>query len=252
VPGGQGERSRLYKNLVKDAQGNFLGFVDDSGRIGGPLAISTHSYHSHKADFDGDGAMDMFVYQFRPDLGHGQNRLLMNRNGLLVDETLDRLPIRSEPAVFGHCEDLNGDGWIDISQVNLKNGLVPPNSYPGVPTMRVLINDGTGRFPLSLEQPMPERPNPASGFGAYSLEHADLNGDGYLDIYVINWSEERDAVLVNSKNPARLFPASNIYFPVHSDPNRDSDGDHPLSRDLNGDGRLDVVVAQFATRRSSS
>ena len=48
----------------------------------------------------------------------------MNRNGIFMDETATRLPQRSEPGVFGHCEDLNGDGWIDISQVNLKNGLV--------------------------------------------------------------------------------------------------------------------------------
>jgi hypothetical protein len=258
VPGGNGEPSRLYKNRGRDANNNFLGFIDASNRIDGPMAQSTWSYHSHKADFDGDGAMDMFVYQYRTDLDvpgnpikHGQNHILMNRNGILMDETASRLPIRSEPGVFGHCEDLNHDGWIDISQVNLKNELVPgvPHS---VPSIRVLINDGTGHFPLSLEQVMPERLNPLSGLGTYSLEHADLNGDGWLDIFVINWgmpgNEARDAVLVNSRNPAQLFPASGIYFPEFPVSGVDSDGDHPLSRDLNGDGRLDVVVAQFATR----
>lgn len=252
VPGGQGARSRLYRNRGRDGQGNFLGFEDVSGRIDGPLATSTHCYHSHKGDFDGDGAMDMLVYQYRPDLGHGQNRLLMNRNGVLMDETVGRLPIRSEPGIFGHAEDLNNDGWIDISQVNLKNGLVPGN-YGGVPSIRVLINDGTGRFPTSLEQQMPERINPQSGLGTYSLEHADVNGDGWLDIYVINWgmqgNEARDAVLVNSQNPSQLFPPGNLpYYPEFAVPSRDSDGDHPSARDLNGDGKVDLVVAQFATR----
>jgi hypothetical protein len=257
VPGGNGEPSRLYKNRGLDGSGHHLGFLDVSGRIDGPLAQETFSYHAHKGDFDGDGAMDMFVYQYRTDLDtptskRGQNRLLMNRGGFLIDETIDRLPLRSEPGIFGHCEDLNGDGWIDISQVNLKNGLVPGPIPPTVPSIRVLINDGTGRFPTALEQPMPERLNPASSLGTYSLEHADLNGDGYLDIYVINWgmggNERRDAVLVNSRNPAQLFPAANIYFPELPNPAVDDDGDHPVSRDLNGDGRLDVVVAQFATR----
>jgi hypothetical protein len=256
VPGGNGERSRLYKNRGVDVNGNHLGFLDVSGRIDGPLSQETFSYHAHKGDFDGDGAMDMFVYQYRTDLDtatqkRGQNRLLMNRNGILVDETSFRLPIRSEPGIFGHCEDLNGDGWIDISQVNLKNGLVPGPIPPTVPSIRVLINDGTGRFPTALEQPMPERSNPGSGLGTYSLEHADLNGDGWLDIYVINWGsagdDERDAVFVSSRNPAQLFPAANIYYP-EVPPAVDSDGDHPVSRDLNGDGRLDVVVAQFSTR----
>ena len=252
VPGGNGEPSRLYRNLGKDVNNNWLGFIDASNRIQGPMAVSTFSYHSHKADFDGDGAMDMFIYQYRTDVSAaaGQNHLLMNRNGIFMDETATRLPQRSEPGIFGHCEDLNGDGWIDISQVNLKNGLVPgpiPQN-PATRSIRVLINDGTGHFPLALEQPMPERPNPLSSFGAYSLEHADLNGDGYLDIYAINWAEGRDAVLVNSRNQANLFPASNIYFPEVALNAVDSDGDHPLSRDFNGDGRLDVVVAQFATR----
>ena len=250
VPGGDGEPSRLYKNRGVDGNGNHLGFLDVSGRIDGPLAQATFSYHSHKADFDGDGAMDMFVYQYRTATAvGGQNRILMNRNGILVDETVSRLPARSEPGIFGHCEDLNGDGWVDISQVNLLNGLVPPGNIPqNVPSIRVLINDGAGRFPTSLEQPMPERPNRFSGFGAYSLEHADLNGDGFLDIFAINWFEGRDAVLVNSKNQAQLFPAANIYTPQLTNQSADQDGDHPISRDLNGDGRLDVVIAQFATR----
>ena len=253
VPGGQGARSRLYRNRGRDGQGVFLGFEDVSSRIQGPLATATHSYHSHKGDFDGDGAMDMFVYQYRPDLGaqHGQNRLLMNRGGILVDETAGRLPARSEPGIFGHTEDLNGDGWIDISQVNLKNGLVP-GVPASVPSLRVLINDGTGHFPLSLEQPVPERLNPQSSFGTYSLEHADLNGDGWLDIYVINWgmpgNEARDAVLVNSRDQQQLFKAADIYYPQFPVSARDDDGDHPVARDLNGDGKLDVVVAQFGER----
>ena len=254
VPGGNGEPSRLYKNRGEDASGNHLGFQDVSGRIDGILSQETFSYHSHKGDFDGDGAQDMFVYQYRCDLDtatlkRGQNRLLMNRGGILVDETNARLPLRSEPGIFGHAEDLNGDGWIDISQVNLKNGLVPGPIPPTVPSIRVLINDGTGHFPTSLEQPMPQSTSPV---GTYALEHADLNGDGWLDIYVINWGSptdpNRDAVLVNSRNQAQLFPAANIRFPEFPNGVTDFDGDHPVSRDLNGDGRLDVVVAQFATR----
>jgi hypothetical protein len=254
VPGGNGEPSRLYKNRGRDTQGNFLGFMDVSSRITGPLSQSTFSYHAHKGDFDRDGFMDMFVYQYRTDLDtatdkHGQNRLLMNRGGFLVDETIDRLPIRSEPGIFGHCEDLNNDGWIDISQVNLKNGLVPGPIPPTVPSIRVLINDGTGRFPTSLEQTMPQSTSPV---GTYSLEHADLNGDGFLDIFVINWGgpgdTNRDAVLVNTRNQSQLFNAANIYIPEMPNGVVDFDGDHPLSRDLNGDGRLDMVVAQFSSR----
>jgi hypothetical protein len=255
VPGGNGEPSRLFRNRGV-VGGVFLGFEDVSFRITGPLAVNTFSYHAHKADFDNDGAMDMFVYQYRCDLDtptvkHGQNRILMNRGGILTDETDIRLPIRSEPGIFGHTEDLNNDGWVDISQVNLKNGLVPgpiPQS-PAVPFIRVLINDGTGRFPTALEQVMPQS---TSGVGTYALEHADLNGDGWLDIFVINWGANgngnRDVVLVNTRNPAQLFNAMNIHVPEMPNGVVDGDGDHPVARDLNGDGKFEVVVAQFATR----
>src|SRR5262245_4806260 len=63
IPGGDGQPARLFRNLGRDVNGEFLGFVEDSGRIQGPLSKTCFSYHSHKADVDNDGQMDLVVFQ---------------------------------------------------------------------------------------------------------------------------------------------------------------------------------------------
>ena len=250
VPGGQSEPSRFFLNMGRDTNGNWLGFFNDQTRIqNSPITTATHSYNSRAADFNGDGLMDLVVFQYKPNLGagFGQTRILINNNGVLVDETATRLPARNEPSIFGQARDINGDGYPDIALVNLKNGLVPGN-YTAVPSVRVMINDGTGNF-IGQDQTMPERSNPSSGLGTYSLEIGDFNVDGRPDLFVINWGsagdEQRDGVLLNTGSGNTLFET--VAYPVIN-PALDDDGDHPVATDLDGDGRVDVVVAQFSTR----
>jgi hypothetical protein len=264
VAGGQGESSRLFMNRGTDGSGNFLGFQDASSRlVNSPITGITHSYTARSGDFNGDGLADLLVLQYKSNSGvgpcsapyasncYGQSRLLINNNGTLVDETPTRLPARNEPSLFGQVGDFNGDGHSDIALVNLKNGLVP-GVPPNVPSVRVLINDGAGHF-LAGEQVMPERLVPQSGLGTYSLDVGDFNRDGRPDIFVINWGssgdEARDGVLLNVGTGTHLFPGgpSGIAYPMIN-PALDDDGDHPTAADLDGDGDLDVVVAQFATR----
>jgi hypothetical protein len=111
-----------------------------------------------------------------------------------------------------------------------------------------LINDGTGHFPASLEQTVPQ---PTSTLGVYGVEHVDVNGDGRLDIYVLNFGKGsesgRDAVLLNLGSGNQLF--TTVYYPEFpTGSNKDSDGDHPVWVDFDTDGRLDIATSQFAAR----
>lgn len=236
IGGGGGSPSRFYRNLGK-VNDVWQGFVEESWRITGPPSLGTDSYHQHKADLDSDGWMDVVEYANGPG---GQLRAMMNRNGTFVDETATRLPLRNEPSLFGHVEDLSGDGKPDISVANL-------HPVGGVPQIRVLINDGAGNFPTSLEQIVPQ---PLSTLGLYGLDHVDVNGDGRLDIYAVNFGKTNnsasDAILLNQGSGNRLFRA--VIYPEIPISSKDGDGDHPVSADFDGDGRNDIAVAQFATK----
>ena len=240
---GSGKPAAFYRNLGVNSSNQWLGFADESWRLPTPAGGRNNkdSYHQHKADLDGDGLMDLVEYPNGGD-GAGQIRALMNRNGTFVDETAARLPIRSEPSLFGHVEDLSGDGAPDISVANLK-----PTG--GIPQLRVLINDGTGHFPAALEQTVPQ---PTSTLGVYGVEHFDANGDGKLDIYVLNFGKgsesARDAILLNLGSGNQLFTTVSYPEFPNNGSNKDSDGDHPVWVDFDSDGRLDIATSQFATK----
>jgi enediyne biosynthesis protein E4 len=115
-------------------------------------------------DVDGDGLCDLY---FCSAFGH--NSLYRNLGNLRFEDITDQAGVackdlRSAGATFA---DLNGDGALDLVVTTTGNGTL------------VFYNDGKGHF-----HPATTVLNP--GKGGKTLAVADVDGDGYPDLYVVN------------------------------------------------------------------
>ncbi len=213
---------------------NFLYINDGSGvftdesflRL--PPGPPANSSEVDAADVDGDGDLDLYVGNLGP------NQLLINDgSGVFSDASATHLPPPpfnflldiSAEAVFA---DVDGDGDPDVVVSNEN----PFNPDPlGGGQNLVLINDGTGHFVDETASRFPMRTDQTAG-----LVPGDLDGDGDLDLMVINIGA--NAVLINDGTG---------HF-VDDTAVRLAGGQALSSRkgalgDIDGDGCLDLVVA---------
>ncbi|MEA3212589.1 MAG: large repetitive protein [Chthoniobacter sp.] len=178
------------------------------------------------ADLNGDG---------RPDL--------VNVNGYsnLIEVRLNQTAGGAAPPRFGAAVsfatplfpiaaaigDLNGDGLLDLAVANrdgLSVSVLLSQTAPGAtaPSFAVQVAFLAGTRP---------------GF----VTIGDVNGDGRPDLAVGNYDSDDVSILLNQTAPGATAPsfAAPVAFPV---------GDNPAGlslSDLNGDGRPDLVSANF-------
>jgi hypothetical protein len=156
------------------------------------LADEGYSTHAAFFDYDGDGALDLYLVNnsFRPvgsfglrntrhvrdDLGG--DKLYRNISGRFVD-------VSREAGIFGSeigfglgvaVSDVNRDGWPDIY---VSNDFFE-RDY-------LYINDGDGTFTESLPSQMPYISHFSMG-----LDVADINNDAWPDVYVTDMLPEDD------------------------------------------------------------
>jgi hypothetical protein len=123
--------------------------------------------------------------------------------------------------------DINGDGRLD---------LVVANSNAS--SISVLLNTSV---PGSAVVTFATRVAFDTGSSPNSLSAADVNGDGVPDLIVANYVDDTVSVLLNTTAPGATVPsfASQQVFGV---------GTYPASvamADVNGDGRSDIIVANY-------
>jgi FG-GAP-like repeat/Abnormal spindle-like microcephaly-assoc'd, ASPM-SPD-2-Hydin len=200
--------------LLGDGTGNFT--------VASTVGVGIKPYQIAVGDFNGDGKVDLAVVnQCGADgcPGPGSVSILMG-DGTGNFTLQSTVPTGNSPLSTA-VGDFNGDGNLD---------LVVTNGFDN--TVSILLGDGTGNFTLAS--------SPVTGDFPISVAVGDFNGDGRLDLAVAN-----QASFYNT------FPSTlSIFlgdgtgnFILASSP---TVGTAPASvavGDFNGDGKLDLVVA---------
>ncbi len=202
---------RLFRNdLEVHADGSrtlrFTDVTDGSG-----VAAPGYGQGVAAGDFDNDGRVDIYVTRF------GRNRMLRNRGDGTFADVSDRTgtadPAWSVPAAF---VDVDRDGRLDLLVGNYlhytlethvpcfhpaarRGNYCEPETHRAAPS-RFYRNRGDGTFEdATIASGL------ASAFGpALGIATADVDGDGWIDVFVANdqrenqlWLNRRDGTFVN-------------------------------------------------------
>lgn len=122
-------------------------------------------------DFDRDGDMDVYVANMivPGDSRSGDNMLYRNNGDGTFTDVAEAAGVHgpNHQLSFGSsATDLNNDGWIDLY---VANNIAPPNIY---------INNGDGTFTDRFVES-----GLSDVFQNFSVSVADLNADGWLDVF---------------------------------------------------------------------
>lgn len=251
-PAGAGEPNRLYRN---DGGGAFTDVTDAAGvghrGWGSGVAVGDH---------DGDGDPDLYV------TNRGPNVLYRNDgDGTFTDVTA---VARVGDERFGTSAaffDADGDGDLDLYVANYMEdgpGRVPPRGSAEAVTVHCMYksipvfcgplgqtaqqdvfyrNDGAGRFEEATREAGLWLEKPRYGLGVVTL---DYDGDGDQDVYVANDSVVNS--LWRNRGDGTFEDVGLTTMSALNADGREQAGMGTAAGDYDGDGRLDLVVTNFA------
>jgi len=237
----RGRPSALYRN---DGDWRFVDVTEEAGLS----APGDYSHGCAVADFDRDGRLDLFVCCF------GRCRLFRNsRDGRFVDVTRASGLDFEGWSTAAAWPDIDGDGWPDLYVTRYCNwrperdqacvssrgerDVCSPTVYRGEPD-KLFRNLGNGTFEEITEAA--GLTDSGKGLGVVA---ADLDGDGYVDLYVARDEVEKDLFRGGTALPlaeaARTLGVATSEFGVPEGSMGVDVGDY------DGDGRPDLWVTNF-------
>lgn len=140
---------------------------------GSPISLGTNLSAIVTADFNGDGKLDVAVTDSG---GNAVIILLGNGDGTFGVPTTILVGNGPDAIVAG---DFNNDGKLDLAIANF-----------GDNTTTLLLGNGDGTFTQAVGSPY------AVGKGPYQIAGADFNGDGKLDLAVVNLTDGTVSILL--------------------------------------------------------
>jgi hypothetical protein len=208
--------------INQDGEGTFVASDLDGGNL--------ISYDIALGDVDGDGDLDAVVVNGGIFGDYQNNTLLINQGGQqpgtegdFVAYDLPGGALEGEGIALG---DVDGDGDLDVVVANR-----------GAPNQLLINQDGEGTF-VAYDLPFPESIYSSN----YSVDVAlgDVDGDGDLDAVFASQAVFAPNQLLINQDGEGTFVASDL-------PGGDFSSEGIALGDVDGDGDLDVLVANFST-----
>ncbi len=241
---GEAGRTKVYMN--QHDGGVFSSFQEQGlARLGPDTGGAACGGVSIDADADGDP--DLYVGNYP---GPPQDTLYLNDDknpGYFIDVTTTQVPVETGPegdyTVDVSSADLNGDGLLDLVVSNHFN--------IGGPDCKAYYNDlgGAGTGPGDYQYSSSVQSLGAAGFNETSIEPGDFDGDGNPDLY---WSDLLATGGDRILQQVALYPWGHVVFQSLDvlPPSTGVVSRKATVADLDGDGRLDVVVMKEAAASS--
>ncbi len=186
----------------------------------------TSPYSVAIGDLDGDGKADLAV------VNSAGNSVSVLRNTSSRDMISYATKVDFATGLFPTnvaIGDLDGDGKVDLAVANYGDNTVS--------VLRNTSSIGAIGYAAKVDFVVGTYPN--------SVAIGDLNGDGKTDLAVANISSNSVSVLRNTGNIGTVNYAAKVDFSTGQNPNSVAIGD------LDGDGKVDLAVANFSSQTVS-